>query len=229
LSDLSNNILPIASLIAGVSGSLHCVGMCGGLVAASCSGGKDVLKYQVGRLAGYFLLGSVAFMLGYALKGVVSFTWGPMISGIFLGLLFIYWGLQSLNGKRVEVPLPKILRKAYQFAYRKHSGSFFVGLISIMLPCGLLYGMIIAALAMGSFEDVMISLLFFWLGTLPAMVGAPQLVKKIMEPLRKKLPVAYAAIFILIGVATIANRLNHFPQANAHTQMNHEKAQHLCH
>jgi sulfite exporter TauE/SafE len=207
--------------------------MCGGLVTASCGGGKDVLKYQVGRLLGYLILGSLAFSVGALVKGVVPFTWGPLVSGVFLGILFIYWGVKSFSGKRAEVPLPGFLRKLYQLSFRKFvstSGnfrSFVVGLLSIMLPCGLLYGMIIAALAMGKYQEVMLSLLFFWLGTLPAMVGAPHLVKKILEPLRKKLPKAYAILFIVIGVTTIANRLNHFPQA--HANPGPQKVEHHCH
>lgn len=216
--DLSTEFLPIASFIAGLSGSLHCVGMCGGLVTASCSGGKDVLKYQVGRLLGYAIIGSVAWFLGNAISGVISFQWGPLISGLFMGALFIYWGVQSYQGKKAELPLPGFLRSSYQFIFRNYVSkthglrSFVIGLISIMLPCGLIYGLIIAALALGNYEQMMLSLLFFWLGTLPAMIGAPQLVKKILDPMRKKLPKAYAVIFIVIGMATIVGRLNHLPQ-----------------
>lgn len=232
--DLSSNFLPVASLLAGLSGSLHCLGMCGGLVTASCSGGKDVLKYQVGRLLGYLILGSVAYLFGYVLKGVVTFHWAPLVSGLFLGVLFIFWGVRSFQGKKAEVPLPAFLRKAYQYSFRNfvskagYFRSFIVGLISIMLPCGLLYGLMVAALALGSYQQIVISLFFFWLGTLPAMIGAPQLIKKVMEPFRKNLPTAYAVLFIVIGVATIAGRLSAYsPETNSNT--NSGKAETHCH
>lgn len=231
--DLSNNILPVASFLAGLSGSLHCLGMCGGLVTASCSGGKDVLKYQVGRLLGYLILGSVAFVFGYVLKGVVTFAWAPLVSGLFLGVLFIYWGIRSFQGKKAEVPLPAFLRKVYQYTFRNYVSkagyfrSFIVGLISIMLPCGLLYGLMVAALALGDYQHVVISLLFFWMGTLPAMVGAPQFIKKVMEPFRKNLPTAYAVLFIVIGVATIAGRLSAYsPETKSTTS---DKVERHCH
>jgi len=235
LPDLSSDFLPYASLVAGLAGSLHCVGMCGGLVTASCDGGKDVLKYQVGRLLGYLIMGSVAFLMGYALRGVISFTFAPAVSGIIMGLLFIFWGLKSINGKRAELPLPGFLRKSYQHLYRTFVAkagsfrSFVVGLISILLPCGLIYGLIISALALGEYEDILVSLLFFWLGTLPAMVGAPQLMKKLLLPLREKLPKAYALIFILIGVATIAGRLSHLPPLNADVDRTKDGEVHRCH
>lgn len=232
--DLTAEIIPLASFVAGVSGSLHCIGMCGGLVTASCDGGKDVLKYQIGRLLGYLILGSIAFALGYVLRGVISFHWGPLISGIFLGCLFIYWGFQNFQGKKAEIPLPNFFRKSYQFLFRNYaskagsSRSFFVGLISIMLPCGLIYGLLISAVAIGDFANGLMSLFLFWLGTLPAMMGAPQLIRKILNPLRTKLPKAYAIVFILVGLMTIAGRVSEFhweAKANSLDQ----KVIHHCH
>lgn len=208
--------------------------MCGGLVTASCSGGKDVLKYQVGRLLGYLILGSIAFLFGYVLKGVVTFAWAPLVSGLFLGVLFIYWGVKSFQGKKAEIPLPAFLRKAYQYTFRNYVSkagyfrSFIVGLISIMLPCGLLYGLMVAALALGDYYHVVISLLFFWIGTLPAMIGAPQLIRKVMEPFRKNLPTAYAVLFIVIGVATIAGRLSAFSPETKLNPTNGKEETH-CH
>lgn len=232
--DLSGNFLPVASLLAGLSGSLHCLGMCGGLVTASCHNGKDVLKYQVGRLLGYLILGSFAFAFGYVLKGVVTFHWAPLVSGLSLGILFIFWGIRSFHGKKAEVPLPGFLRKAYQYSFRNfvskagYFRSFVVGLISIMLPCGLLYGLMVAALALGDYQHVIVSLLFFWIGTLPAMIGAPQLIKKVMEPFRKNLPTAYAVLFIVIGVATIAGRLSDY-SSETNLKTSSGKVERQCH
>ena len=232
--DLSSEFLPYASFVAGLSGSLHCVGMCGGLVSASCHGDNDVIKYQIGRLLGYSIMGSIAYMLGYVLKGVVSFTWGPLLSGLFMGGLFIYWGVQNYRGKRAEVPVPVFLRKSYQYIFRRFvttAGSyrsFVVGLISILLPCGFIYGLIISALALGNYEQVMISLLFFWLGTLPAMIAAPALIRKMLEPLKNKIPKLYAVVFIMLGIVTIAGRLNNLPE-NRTGDYSKDSKTHYCH
>lgn len=232
--DLSTEFLPYASLVAGLAGSLHCVGMCGGLVTASCDDGKDVLKYQIGRLLGYLIMGSIAFVMGNTLKGMISFSYAPVVSGVFLGCLFIFWGLRSMKGMRAELPLPGFLSRFYKYLYKKFVSqagrfrSFVVGLISILLPCGLIYGLIISALALGEYKDVLTSLLFFWLGTIPAMVGAPQLIKKVLNPLKQKLPKAYAIVFIVVGVVTIAGRLSHLPVAEAGVDKTKIKA-HRCH
>ncbi len=235
MSDLTTNFLPIASLVAGLSGSLHCVGMCGGLVTASCSGGKDVLKYQMGRLLGYSVLGGLAFLMGSALKGLISVSWAPFVSGILLGAMFIYWGVQSFRGKKAELPLPKFLHHAYRYLFRNVAGnsgslrSFVVGFLSLMLPCGLIYGVVIAATALGSFHQVLLSLLFFWLGTLPAMVVAPQLVRKVLNPLRARLPKVYATVFIVVGVVTIIGRLQLIAPATSSVHETPEAKVHHCH
>ncbi len=233
--DLSSDFIPFASLIAGLTGSLHCVGMCGGLVAASCNGGKDVLKYQMGRLLGYTILGTLAFLVGDAVKSVIPTHWVPIISGLFLGILFIYWGVQSYLGKKAELPLPQFLHHSYRYLFRNFVGksgrfrAFVTGLLSLMLPCGLIYGIVIAATALGEYHQVMLSLFFFWLGTLPAMIGAPHIVKKILNPLREKLPKIYATVFIVVGVATIAGRLQLITPANSQGEQLKEAKIHHCH
>jgi sulfite exporter TauE/SafE len=151
-----------------------------------------------------------------------------------MGALFIFWGIKSIKGNRAEIRLPKFISRIYQYVFRNYVSragrhrSFLIGLISIMLPCGLIYGLIIAAIALGSYEQVMISLLFFWLGTLPAMVGAPQLMKKVLQPLKAKLPKVYAVLFIVIGVTTIAGRLNH-SSPGERTKLSPVVHSHSCH
>lgn len=209
--------------------------MCGGLVTASCSGGKDVLKYQLGRLLGYSILGALAFMMGEALKGLITISWAQMISGLLLGTLFIYWGVQSFRGRKAELPLPGFLHHSYRYLFRNVAGkagslrSFVVGLISLILPCGLIYGVVIAATALGEFHQVMLSLFFFWLGTLPAMIGAPQIIRKVMDPFRAKLPKLYATVFIVVGIVTIVGRLELFPQAESKVPEAGAEKIHHCH
>jgi sulfite exporter TauE/SafE len=201
--------------------------MCGGLVTSSCENKIDIGRYQVGRLLGYLLLGGFAgFMGGLITLGDVHplLTWLP---SYIVGGLFIFWGMRSFQGKKAELPLPKFLQDAYQAMWRKVNRNFpqvtkafFTGLISILLPCGLLYGVIAATVATQAPMAGMLGMFFFWLGTLPAMVVAPSLIRKILRPLQNHRPKIYALSLMLVGVLTVGMRmmkevnLSHAPDKN---------------
>ena len=81
------------------------------------------------------------------------------------------------------------------------------GLISILLPCGLLYGIVISTLALDNQFLAMSSMFFFWLGTVPSMMLAPNLFHKILSPIKSKLPKAFGVSLVLIGIMTISFRM----------------------
>lgn len=217
--------LPWISFAAGVTGSLHCVGMCGGLVTASCEKSKDIFHYQVGRLVGYLLLGFMAGLIGsiFSLNQLPPFF--SLIPAFIIGTLFIFWGWQNLKGKKAELPVPKFLRKFYTTLWLKYvlkstglTKALFTGLISILLPCGLLYGVVLSTVAYTQLTDALVSMFFFWLGTVPSMVLAPGIIHRILKPLKQSLPRTYAIGLMLVGVMTITfrtyNYIDHSIAAN---------------
>jgi sulfite exporter TauE/SafE len=223
--------LPWVSFIAGLGGSLHCVGMCGGLAASSCEKSTDIFRYQIGRLIGYLCLGTAAGFIGQFLSFKDMFPIFPIISSLLLGSLFIYWGVQSYRGKRAELPTPKFLGRFYTHLWKKFvsqnknfTKAFFIGLISIFLPCGLLYGVVLGTVALETPGHVVIALFFFWLGTVPAMVVAPGIVRQVLKPLKARLPKAYAISLVLIGTLTIGMRVMNL-QEHKHAS----SQQHHCH
>lgn len=226
MSDLQINLqhfIPWVSFIAGIGGSLHCVGMCGGLVAASCGKNDEVIKYQLGRLLGYLSLGLFAGALGSLINIKSHSPMAALIPGLFIGVMFLYWGIQNLRGKKAELPMPKFMGKFYSVLWKKLvfrnktiSKSFFTGLISIFLPCGLLYGVVLGAVALQHPFMAVFSMFFFWLGTVPSMVLAPQVFQKILTPLKSHLPKTYAISLILIGLLTVSFRVVKFNNLHAH-------------
>lgn len=239
MSDLLTSVqtyFPWVSFIAGLGGSLHCVGMCGGLVTASCDKSKDVVRYQIGRLVGYLVLGLFAGFLGSLIKFENSNPMLVILPGLSIGLLFLFWGIQNLRGKKAELPMPKFMSQMYTFLWKKFvyknvsfSKSFFTGLISIFLPCGLLYGIVLGGLALQHPLWALVSMFFFWLGTVPSMVLAPQIFQKILKPVKSKLPVTYAVSLIAIGLMTVSFRVVKYHElTNAQTQTK-ASAQLLCH
>jgi len=198
-----------------MGGSLHCVGMCGGLVTSSCSQSGDVLRYQLGRGLGYLFLGGLAGGFGLLLD-LKSFPLGVrLLSPIFLGILFIYWGVQNFRKKKAEIPLPKFFSRTYSKLWHRYvpgipssRKSFIIGLLSILLPCGMLYGIVLSTLAFQNFGLGILAMFFFWLGTLPSMVIAPTMVRRLLNPLKLRLPRFYGTALVLLGILTISFRVN---------------------
>jgi sulfite exporter TauE/SafE len=227
------SFLPWVSFIAGIGGSLHCVGMCGGLVTATCQKSNDVARYQIGRLIGYLCLGLFAGVLGKIFTIQEANPKMTLLPGLILGGLFLFWGIQNYRGKKAELPVPKFFGKFYtklwmRFVYKNENTSkaFFTGLISLFLPCGLLYGVVLGVATFEHSFHALFTMFFFWLGTLPSMVLAPSIIQKILKPIKLKLPKTYAISLILIGLMTISFRVAKFQVANAQRS---PSGVHRCH
>jgi sulfite exporter TauE/SafE len=225
--------MPWVSFLAGLGGSLHCVGMCGGLVSATCQQSSEVMRYQFGRLTGYLVLGFFAGILGKIFTIQASNPKLTLIPGLMLGILFLFWGIQNFRGKKAELPMPSLFSKLYTNLWKnlvQHNNSnfksFIVGLLSIFLPCGLLYGVVLGVAAFEHSLYAIFSMFFFWLGTLPSMVLAPTILQKILRPLKAKLPKSYAISLIILGLLTIGYRVIRFQEVNASAN---PKSKYICH
>ena len=220
-----STFVPWISFLAGLGGSLHCIGMCGGLVSASCSQSSDIIRYQFGRLLGYLLLGLLGALIGGLISGI-NIPLLSVISSVLIGSMFVLWGLEGLIGQsdklafmhRFSSKIGAVSGKLYGYLWKRlvfknqnFSKAFFTGAVSIFLPCGLLYGIVLSQAAMvqasGHYYMIVVAMFFFWLGTLPSMVLAPNIFQKIMAPLRSKMPKVFAISLMLIGVSTISWRM----------------------
>ncbi len=224
LSDFKT-FFPVVSFMAGLGGSLHCVGMCGGLVTATCDKKNDVFRYQMGRLLGYLTLGALAGVLGSFLTFNSLHPVFNIIPSLIIGGLFIFWGLKNFQGKRAEVPTPKFLGKIYHQLWNllvkgnaNVSKAFFTGLISVFLPCGLLYGIVLGTLSLSHFYEALPAMFFFWLGTVPSMVSAPSLIRKVIRPFQSKLPKTFGVGLMVIGLLTVSLRMVKFYKTNQNSQ-----------
>src|SRR5690606_41622505 len=96
--------LLVAALLMGFLGSPHCLGMCGGLVAAFSLSMKDVrpakrraliATYHFGRLSSYAFLGLVAGLVGTtALEPLMT---GNSMPRILLGLVLVIVGVTLIE------------------------------------------------------------------------------------------------------------------------------------
>ena len=182
-----NEPLITMAFLTGLLGSGHCIGMCGGLVAALSLSetGKQggilfQLLYNIGRITTYSGIGWLVGWLGSA------FAYADTLAGFTRTLLIgsdifvIIMGLGSaglfaflkVNVMQLEFPGPvlKITRMVAKLKKLPPAlAAVPLGLIMGFLPCGFLYAMIIAAGQSAGSTNGALMMLFFGLGTLPAL------------------------------------------------------------
>ncbi len=220
LDQLFNNLafLPLVSFMTGLAGSPHCILMCGGLVQSSCRNEKDNFQYQIGRLISYLTLVFIFSSFKIYLLSFLNLKLSFLVSGIILGFIFIVYGLSQFELKFFKMRIHQSLSAPYLRLWRYVSSlkifvdfrPFFTGLISVMLPCGLLYGAIFSTASFEGHFSSLIGIFLFWLGTLPAMFFANHLIQKLLMPIKTKLPKLVGVLLIFIGLSTIIYRYDHF-------------------
>jgi uncharacterized protein len=171
----------LAALLGGLVGSVHCVGMCGGIAGALgvAGGGRAsfALAYSAGRIGSYAAAGAVAGAVGAGLAGAAGI--GPWLR-LLMGLVLVLLGLQVALNLRLLAPLEaagaglwrRLAPAARHFVPPRHAGqALALGALWGWLPCGLVYGMLAAAAGSGGALDGAVFMAVFGLGTAPAMVG----------------------------------------------------------
>jgi sulfite exporter TauE/SafE len=177
----------LAALLVGLLGGVHCVGMCGGLVGAfslQLPGQGPRTGYQLaanfGRVFSYAIAGGIAGALGgtslflqrlfpaeqvlYALANIMLVLLGLYLAGFAQTVLV----LERLGGgvwKRLQPLLRRLL------PIRSLRQAFAAGMVWGWLPCGLVYSVLITALASGSPLQGALTMAAFGLGTLPNLLA----------------------------------------------------------
>ena len=177
----------IAVFFVGLLGGVHCLGMCGsivGIFAAQLPKDKARwpfhLAYNGGRLASYAAAGALVGAIGQA--GVLLRDAVPVqhllfaLSSLMLIALGLYlagiWGMvrriEQIGGvlwKRLQPLTRHILPLVSPWR------ALLLGLLLGWLPCGLVYSVLVTALASGSAQNGALMMLAFGLGTLPNLLA----------------------------------------------------------
>ncbi len=191
----------IAAAMAGLVGSPHCVGMCGGFALACGGRGRDAVPWHVGRLTTYAVLGAVA-------GGVGAILPGPGWLGAVLSGALIVWFSAALAGLVPEpkLVLPGLGRLASDLAVRRGVGArYLFGMANGLLPCGLVYAALAVPVASGSAAVGAMAMAAFGLGTVPALtallVGAGRLDLSTLRARR-----VMALLVLVAGLWSVAAR-----------------------
>ncbi len=175
-----------AAFIGLVAASSSCLASTGGLLlSVSASWCKNhprishwdklrpLLLFNVGRLAGYFLLGGAVGELGNLIAPSVR-AGGVLMASVALVMLWL--GLKMLDllpASFCAVPRSTFLGKQIE-KLTSHPGivaPLLLGALTFFLPCGFTQSMQLAALSTGSFLKGGLLMFAFAAGTLPALVG----------------------------------------------------------
>jgi sulfite exporter TauE/SafE len=174
----------LSAFVIGFLGGGHCIAMCGGITTMLTSALPNkvpqlpyILSYNIGRISSYALIGAIAGYTGSLAAKNIGFPVITLkiIAGIFLILLGLYIGQWLMWLTKVEFvgkwlwkyisPLSKKL-----IPINSLQKSLFLGALWGWLPCGLVYSTLTWSLASGSALDGALIMMFFGLGTLPALL-----------------------------------------------------------
>lgn len=180
----------LAAFLAGLAGSVHCLGMCGGIAGAlgmaggvkenRLRGSLNALLYNLGRAGSYMLIGAAAAGLvalgGAALSvphwtGALRIATALILLAVGCQLAFNWSGLRRIEqlGGRVWRKLAPLARRFMPPRTPLHA--LVLGALWGWLPCGLVYTLVLAAAVSGDPLTGATIMLAFGLGTLPAMTG----------------------------------------------------------
>ena len=205
-----------AAIIVGLLGSSHCLGMCGGIVAALNMGVSDgptgkpgslfgyQLSYNSGRISSYVVIGLLAGALGASLAPTgINPVVGKLVAAAFL----IALGLYLANWWRGLVVLEKIGHKLWQhiqplskrlFPIRTLWQAYLLGLLWGWLPCGLVYAAVAWSLTTGDAFEGALLMLGFGLGTLPAMLLAGNVLSVLGDWVRSPVVRTTAGVMVIL-------------------------------
>jgi len=160
----------------------HCVGMCSPFVmfvsrrytapAGHHSPLAAHLWYTSGRVTTYTLLGAAAGALGGIVERGGALLGVQRAAALLAGATLAFWALATLADviplSGGEFRLGRFMSRLWR---RVPGHPYLVGLTLGLLPCGLLYSAVVAAVARGDASQGMLALLLFGAGTSPALLG----------------------------------------------------------
>lgn len=215
---------------AGLAGSLHCVGMCGGFALALSGANPQQrllrqLLYNFGRVNTLVFIGAVCGGLGAAVVASGPVQAIEKVLAIVAGTFMIVVGLEVLGFLAQITTRGAILAQATvgrllggTMRSPSLAAPLALGVFNAFLPCQLIYAFAARAASTASVVDGMLTMLCFGLGTVPAML-AVGLARVLARPtVRRRLSLASGVLIIAFGAITVLRGLDLLPHGAEHAQ-----------
>ena len=226
--------LVATAFLIGLASGVHCVVMCGGIVAAlglsdpaAASRGPAAsflrqLAYSAGRMTTYATLGAVAGAVGGLGLRAASVLPVQVLLVVAANVLVILLGLNLAGLSTAASFLDRLggfLWRAVQrlggrlAPARSLAGALGAGLVWGFLPCGLVYGVLATALVSGGAARGALVMAAFGVGTLPNLLAAglaAETLRSLLRAPRVRMAAGLAVVILgLIGLARIADLPEH--------------------
>ncbi|MBS0260858.1 MAG: sulfite exporter TauE/SafE family protein [Planctomycetes bacterium] len=204
--------------LGGFLGASHCVGMCGAFAVSIGVGASNVRQnlqrqvlYTLGRVFTYTFGGALAGMAGMKLQRVaISAFNAQSLLAVIAGILLIGQGLHSAGVfARFR---PRTAATGYCPARGLFASfltapglanTFFAGLLTGFLPCGLVYAYLVLAAGTGSLGQGAAIMALFGAGTAPLMILTGVGASLLSVAMRVKLLRLAAACVVITGLITV--------------------------
>jgi sulfite exporter TauE/SafE len=200
----------LAMLLLGLASGVHCVGMCGGFVAAFSTSRvipivpekklRRILLFNAGRITTYAALGAASGFLG----GELAFALGAQTAlYVLANVMLVAVGLHLAGATRFLSPLERLAAPLWRRAqpFLKMRNAYVPGLAWGFIPCGLVYGALAAAAFAGSAPGGAAAMLAYGLGTLPWLMATGFALQWVRKPLARAVAGAGVLGFGVYGLA----------------------------
>lgn len=228
----------VVAFFIGLLSSLHCFGMCGGLVGAMTMSLEPAIRkspsqlglytfaYNGGRILSYVVAGFLVGWFGQTLRDFLMPENGISVLRLIASILIIAMGFYIAGWfpkysqkfshiEKIGVPLWKILQPIGQrlLPVKNIWQAFLFGAVWGWLPCGLVYYVLLISPANDGALNAAFFMLAFGLGTLIPMMAAGFLSGR-LAPLRQSQRVRYFSGLVLIIMGIFGLLLSIYPDTH---------------
>lgn len=215
----------VSAFLLGLASSTHCLGMCGGIAAAfglvsdkrtATARLARLMAYNTGRITTYVLLGVLVGVFTAQLHGIPALSLVlRILAGAMLVAMACYVGQWWMGLTHLEQWGQRLWRRVQPLGNRLMPlqtirAAYVFGVLWGMLPCGLVYSMLVWVAGRGHPMESGLLMLAFGLGTLPALVltgMAAQQFKSVLQA--QQVRQGMAVLLLVFGVWTIYTALYH--------------------